>query len=285
MPYPLANYQLVFLITCTDNAHISTCIESVSKNNDSLNCLVLLLLQNNISIPFEQYITPYTFIKVLYTDHIIPLSQARNILLKSEDIVPDAYYMFPDDDSVFDRHFFDSFQKIIKRNTLIAVKGSQNKTAYFLKMPDRKIASVTDFNKAISVNMVIKGTTIALVGDFDEKLGVGNYYGAGEDNDYFLRCSAIEQFVFTNDLWNYHPLPYKKISQPVKSVLKRYKSYGRGVIYMLLKHGMHAEAFKVVIRGYLGAIKNIILFNWKMGYVYFIAANVRFYTFLKNIGK
>ena len=283
MSHPLKSFQIIFLITCTNNVNISTCLESISKNNHSLNCLILLLLQNNVKLSLESYITPYTSIKVLHKTHTIPLSQARNILLKSERIHAGSFYMFPDDDSVFDQHFFEFFTKIITGNTLIAVKGTQSKSVYFLKMPERKWALISDFDKAISVNMVIKGTTIQKVGNFDEKLGVGNYYGAGEDNDYFLRCNAIEQFVFSNDLWNYHPLPCKNTLQPVSKILIRYKSYGRGVVYMLLKHRMITEAAKVVVKGYLGCIKNLMMLNWKMAYVYFIAGSVRFYTFLKNI--
>lgn len=283
MLQPQKRIQLVFLITCTNSENISACLGSISKNNNSLNCLILLLLQNNIELSVDAYTTSYTSIKILHETHIIPLSRARNILLQSERIYSDSFYMFPDDDSIFDHYFFECFTKVIFNNTLIAVKGTQDQLKYFLKMPSRKVALMSDFDKAISVNMVIKGDTIQKIGGFDEELGVGNYYGAGEDNDYFLRCNAIEQFVFSNDLWNYHPLPHKNALQSLNNILSRYKSYGRGVIYMLLKHKMILEASKVVVKGYLGCIKNLGTLNWKMAYVYLIAANTRLNTFVKNI--
>ncbi len=275
-------YHLVFIITCTNDLNINNCIESISIGNKSVKLLCLILLQNNIKLSLDKYITDYTDIKVFNIDNIIALSKARNLLLSSHSIIPSAYYMFPDDDSLFDNLFFDRFEHIISQNTLIAVKATQDKKTFFLKMPHKSIATISDYAKAISVNMIIKGSVIENVGGFDENLGVGNYYGAGEDNDYFIRCNKIESFTFSNDIWNYHPLQ-QNISLPVSKLIARYKSYGRGVVYMLLKHRMYGAAFKVIFRGYAGAILNLISLNIKKAYVYFIAANTRLYVFFQNL--
>ncbi len=276
-------YNLVFIITCTDEKNIVSCIESISKYNNSIKLLCLVLLQNNISLTLDKYITQHTSINTTCINEIIPLSVARNKLLSSRDIISNAYYMFPDDDSLFDNTFFESFDNIIRGNTLIAVKATQDRVSYFTKMPNQRYAKDNDYNKAISVNMVIRGSVIEQVGKFDEELGVGNYYGAGEDNDYFLRCNAIEPFTFSNDIWNYHPLQNNKLDIPIPQMIKRYKTYGRGVVYMLLKHRMYASAFYVVVRGYLGAILNLLKLDFRMSYIYMVASNSRLETFIKNI--
>ena len=279
------SYRIVFIITCIDSANILDCIQSITSNNHSLRCLLLVLLQNGITLSLEEYQTQLSEIKTFKTNSVLPLSQARNLLLKKEVVYEDAYYMFPDDDSLFDSRFFSLFPYLINGNTLIAVRGCQDASKYFLAQKHETKLSKRDFDKAISVNMVITGKTILQVGDFDENLGVGNYYGAGEDNDYFIRCCEVGDFVAINSLWNYHPLPEVLQQYSLRKMMKRYISYGRGVIYMLMKHRMRGKACKVVIRGYLGSVKNFVCFHWKMAVIYFVAANVRCGLFLKMLIK
>lgn len=278
-------YQIVFLVTCIDANNILNCVQSITRNNHSLKCLVLVLLQNEILLYLKEEQTAWTEIKTYNIKNILPLSQARNFLFNVEEIYKDAYYMFPDDDSLFDEHFFSSFSTLVHGNTLIAVKGAQDSSKYFLRQSNKYCLSIGDYVKAISVNMIIKGETILGVGDFDENLGVGNFYGAGEDNDYFIRCCKLYNFSSINSLWNYHPLPCLNDNQSLKKLANKYISYGRGVVYMLLKHGLWVRALWVVVRGYLGCVKNLFSFHWKMAFVYFMSANTRCVLFIKIIIK
>lgn len=278
-------FHLTCFITCTDTCNICNCIRTISEGNNRFKLLCMVLLQNGIELDLKQYITKYTFIKTYHVDKIIPLSQARNLLISNCQIEESAYYMFPDDDSTFDISFFDNFERNVCGNTLISVKASQDKVSYFVKMPDRRYSRKIDYHYAISVNMIITGKTLLQVGKFDEELGVGNYYGSGEDNDFFIRCNAIEPFTFSNELWNYHPLQKDNLNLPLNKLILRYKSYGRGIVYMLIKHKMICSIMTVIIRGYCGCIYNILKLNFRMSYVYFLAANARLYTFIKNINK
>lgn len=274
---------LIFFITCTNDHYIKRCIESISSSNNHLKIRCEILLQNGVSIPLKQLETTNTLIDIYNIENIISLSKARNILMSKLEIDESAYYMFPDDDSIFDETFFNNFRSVVRGNTLMAVKATQDKESYFIKMPKRVYAKKTDYHNAISVNMIIKGKTLRQVGEFDENLGVGNYYGAGEDNDYFIRCSTIEPFIYTNDIWNYHPLQKDNFNLPVEKLVERYKYYGRGVMFMLLKHGMVFQAWILIIRGYFGALLYLLKLNTKMSYVYFKAANERLSTFFKRI--
>lgn len=281
-----SKYQLIFITTCQSDTHIRTFLSSVSLNNNKIKCLILLLLQNDVKIPIELYNTNYTDIIEVEYNGKCSLSDARNILLKKYDIQRNAWYMFPDDDSSFDSSFFENFMTYVKSNVLISVKGAnENPDKYFLKMPDnRKVVFKNDFKYAISVNQVIRGETIGQTGLFDEMLGVGCYFGAGEDNDYFLRCLNISDFKFCPELWNYHPLQNleSRKEQPLAKLSSRYKSYGRGVIYMLKKHNMIKEAIIITLRGYLGSIIYLLKFNLKMSYIYLVAANERFRILVKK---
>lgn len=277
---------LVLVVTCINNRFISSCIKSISEHNTCVPCTVLLLLQNNVQVDFESYETPYTHIEVLKTPSLLPLSQARNRVLAHQPIDTQAWYMFPDDDSTFDSAFFERFASSVQRNTLIGVKGADAAPdTFFLKIPQTdRLASKNDYHFAISVNMIVSGRTVAQVGEFDQQMGVGCHYGAGEDNDYFFRCMAVEPFAFCPSLWTYHPLQnQKQLSKiPLQKLIDRYKSYGRGVVYMLKKHNMHKEAIRVILRGYAGAALCLCKLNPKMSLVYFLAANERFRTFVEK---
>lgn len=278
-------YDLVFITTFVNKEHIETLMASIINTNKSLNVLLLIICQNGHSI--LKHTTEYISTIYILLPNMVGLSKARNIGLNYlyKQNIDYKYIMFPDDDSIFDESFFINFATYIRGNTLIAVKASQDRQSYFIKMPNKQLASFKDYKYAISVNMIVRKTCILEVGGFDEELGVGNYYGSGEDNDFFIRCNAIEPFTFSNELWNYHPLQKDNLNLPLNKLILRYKSYGRGIVYMLIKHKMICSIMTVIIRGYCGCIYNILKLNFRMSYVYFLAANARLYTFIKNINK
>lgn len=277
--------SIACIITCTDDKHIHNCVNSIALSNRKIDLSCFILLQNNLNFSFDSYITEKTNFFVYHCENVIPLSSARNILLREALKVHFDYYMFPDDDSLFDSYFFSNFEKYISGNTLIAVKATQDRQSFFIKMPNKQFADSRDYHFAISVNMIIKSDVIKKVVFFDEKLGVGNYYGAGEDNDYFLRCIKYDSFTFSNKIWNYHPLQKNNHNLPIELLKKRYKSYGRGVIYMLVKHKMYLSACLLVCKGYCGAVISILKLNLKMTYIYIIAGNERLCTLIRCLNK
>lgn len=275
-------YDLVFITTFVNKEHIETLMASIINTNKSLNVLLLIICQNGHSI--LKHTTEYISTIYILLSNMVGLSKARNIGLNYlyKHNIDYKYIMFPDDDSIFDESFFINFATYIRGNTLIAVKASQDRQSYFIKMPNKQLASFKDYKYAISVNMIVRKKCILEVGGFDEELGVGAYYGAGEDNDFFIRCNNIESFTFCNNIWNYHPLQKENISLPLEKLISRYKSYGRGVISMLVKHHMYNAAITTIIRGYLGSLINLFHLRPQMSYVYFVAANTRLVTLFKR---
>lgn len=284
----LAKYDIAFVTTCVDDRHIYDLLDSVYEHHHDVRCAILLLVQNSIKVNIEKYYVEEIDIRVISTNNIIPLSVARNILLKEfvlneHDPVIAQYYMFPCDDTSLDDIFFMNFKSEVVSNTLIVVRASENKDKYFPKLPKYEYARKSDYNKVLSVSMIISWRSLLNVGLFDENLGVGCYYGAGEDNDFFLRCNEFEPFRFCRGLYTMHPSQGIILQLPVETLIKRYKSYGRGVIYVLCKHSLYWQALKVCLRGYLGSIKNFVLLNFKMMRVYFVAANERTKTLFRYI--
>lgn len=90
----------------------------------------------------------------------------------------------------------------------------------------------------MSVNMIIQYDHFIEIGFFDERMGVGAKYGAGEDGDFFLRiCERFGPFVFNQHLHTFHPASDTKFATiSLKALIERYKKYGEGVVFLLCKH-------------------------------------------------
>ncbi|UZJ65443.1 hypothetical protein OKW96_04400 [Sphingobacterium sp. KU25419] len=77
-------------------------------------------------------------------------------------------------------------------------------------------------------------------------------------------------FHFTNELYNMHPaasLTYTAMS--LETLVNRFNNYGRGVVFVLMKHSLYFEAIKICFRGAAGSIVNALKGNFKLSYVYF----------------
>lgn len=282
-------YDIIFISTCTSDAYINTYLSSVLNNNNTVDICIVFLLQNDLrynEVLKNEKIT----IHYIYTSTILSLSRARNICLNyiKQSGIYSRYIMFPDDDTTFDKHFFQNFNKVVSSNMLIDVmcEGSTIPYVSLSKFKDRDL--VTSHKYAMSVNMIIKSDNVFEIGDFDEQLGVGAKYGAGEDGDYFIRvCKKYGPFVYTNKLWNYHPSAddkYRQIS--LLKLLRRYKTYGEGVIYLLVKHKMYFQAIKCILSGFAGAFIALFLkFNAKLSIARLYGGITRFNVFCKLLLK
>ena len=278
--------DLVMITTCTSDSYIANMLESVTRNNKDINVEIISILQNNVKSNVES--TNNTFIHYIHLNEVISLSKARNIALKylfSESLSYN-YIMFPDDDSSFDRDFFINFKQNIKSCSLIDVYGTGTTTLYKShNFKDGEILSLKNYKNAMSVNIIIDSDTQKKVGNFDENLGVGNYYGAGEDADYYIRCiNAGASFYYLKSLWNFHPMDSDKNNQmSLSHLIRRYRSYGRGQIYMLLKHNLKLEALKCVFSALFGSIIALFKLDLKLCLARSYAFLVRLKTFLNNL--
>lgn len=282
-------FDLVFVVTCTDLNNVNNLLNSICNYNKYIKVGLVLLVQNGFKLSTEvshDFLTVYK----LYSNQKYSLSKARNLCLdfyKSSQI-DSTYIMFPDDDTTFDESFFMNFSRIVTSNTLIDVLCKGTRIPYMSFRGLKNGDYTTCHEHAMSVNMIVKSDNALELGGFDESLGVGARYGAGEDGDYFIRvCKQFGPFKYTNQLWNYHPSADSKYSQiSLIRLLKRYKTYGEGVIYLLLKHKMYFEAIKCVLSGFAGAIIAFFLnFNIKLSIARFYGGMTRFSFYLKFLLK
>lgn len=287
---PSHKYDIVFVSTFVDLKNINYLIDSICKAslNTDLNILLLIVCQNNLLIKFKD--TKTVHIECLYKSAILPLSIARNVAIEyimSRQIKMD-FIMFPDDDSTFDETFFLNYKTCIKKkqNYLIDVYCTgTNKLFKNINSMEFGLLQAKNWHSACSVNMLISSESFFKVTFFDEMLGVGSKYGAGEDNDYFIRvCKVSNGFIYNKKMYNYHPA-IKDTSQKytLLSLVQRYKKYGVGVVAFLCKHAMFKDAFIICLRALLGSIKNLLVFNFRLSLAYlssFYFRSKMFFVFL-----
>ncbi|MDY3789691.1 glycosyltransferase family A protein [Bacteroides fluxus] len=255
-------YDLIFISTCTVLDHVHNLLSSIANNNKSLKVCVVTLFQCGLDSDVI-YDTPHSvFVKLKYGE-LCGLSKARNIGIRyvREFNLVASYVMFPDDDSTFDKEFFDNFKNEVHSDTLINVFCEGTRSLY-QKMPQLSYLEKTDnYLNAMSVNMIIQYDHFMEVGFFDERMGVGAKYGAGEDGDFFLRiCEQFGPFVFNQHLHTFHPALNTKFAViPLKDLIIRYKKYGEGVIFLLCKHKKYRHALLCATMGLLGAFKALLV--------------------------
>ena len=262
-------FDLIFLTTAQNALHINNLLDSICRYNYKLNINIIILLQNSVKINQEKYQNKNTTINVITTNKKYSLSKARNICIDYiiDNKIKSKYIMFPDDDTTFDSSFFINFENTVTQNCLIDVYCTETKHHYqaIKQLPDNSLT--TDYKYAMSVNMIISYDHFIHIGKFDENMGVGAKYGAGEDGDYFLRtCEKFGSFKVYHKLYNFHSAPDRKFEDlSLSKLIKRYKTYGEGVIYLLYKHNKPRQAIQCIIYGLLGSIKSFIFdFNLKL---------------------
>ena len=281
----MKKYDLIFITTFINKDVVKVLLESSLKNKSVSLCMVLVG-QKGLKMDLEPYRTPWTDFHQIVIPGLLNSSQGRNVgidYVLQQGIISD-FVMFPDDDSSFDKEFFDGFNGNAKRGYcyLTDVKDPKGSGKYFVKINKKAFATSSPktgylkrnlWNCVGAVNMLLDYNTFLNVGRFDERMGVGAEYGAGEDSDYFLRSldgGAI--YLYDPDLYSCHPLGkdrYKTLSY--SQLLNRFKKYGEGVVYMLCKHKMYGQAFKICFKGLGGCAVSLLKLDFKMSFVYLYA--------------
>ncbi len=282
------SYNLIFISTFIDRKNIDNLINTVTENNQTLSILFIIVNQtkSELILPSSTHIDFHQINK-----ERLSLSKARNIGINylTENNIQFEHIMFPDDDTTFSDVFFDRYKDYISsdENYLIDVYcfGSNNLFKQ-LKYPEGEFLNRYNFEAAMSVNMIINYKTFMQVGLFDERLGVGAKYGAGEDTDYFIRASdsIVHGFIFTKVLYNFHPSSSNKFSKmKLQHIINKYTNYGNGVIFMLCKHKMYLEAFNICFRAIGGALVAFYKLKFNLFLAYIIAFFSRLSMFIKCI--
>jgi hypothetical protein len=286
----MLQYDAIFISTFINHLYVDKLIDSIISHNKRIKLYLLFINQTDISLNINKSPSKFIHVEEIFSKRV-SLSAARNIGIKYvlENTINAQYVLFPDDDSTFDDVFFNCLSSIVKdgrKNYLIDVYVENTNELYIKNnLPDGKLVINNKPQVAMSVNMLINMQTFKAVGFFDEKMGVGAEYGAGEDTDYFIRCVAFSgAFIYTKMIWNYHPdFEDKHNTFSFKQLLKKYRNYGRGVIYMNMKHHFYFSAFKLCISALGGSVLALINLDFRLSLARLYAFFVRSFTFVMLI--
>lgn len=281
--------DILMISTFIDSRMIKILLDSLIINK-SVKLHLVLLAQRGLDIDISKYTSELNDISIVKSENGYGLSQARNICMDyimKHNIVAD-YVMFPDDDCFFSSDFFSNFREETKDKLpyIIASYGTNTKT-HIIKTNcnDGDKLYRKSYNIVASINLLVPYFLFEQVGKFDEILGVGAKYGAGEDADYYFRCfKYIDYFIYTDKLFNYHPLSVDKNKEMTLSqLMSRYIKYGNGVIYLFYKHKMIKDAFYLCFKALCGCLISLFKLDFRMSYVYFIVVFTRSYMLAKLI--
>lgn len=273
----MKRYNLIFITTFINLDKVEIFLHSLA-HNQSLQLKVILVAQKGLIVNIERYQNEYTSISIIEVPGLLSLSKARNLgidyVLVNE--IKADYVMFPDDDSSFDSLFFTQFKEETKDNSplIIDVYNENSKVRYIRHTLKHGSKLLCKHHYAVgSTNMVIPYSLFVNVGHFDELMGVGAKYGAGEDGDYYIR--SIQSggiFIYNSNLYNFHPKVDKKYKELThQQLLLRYKNYGMGVAYLFFKHKMYLNSCLLCFKALAASFICLIKLDFKMSSVYFYA--------------
>lgn len=279
-------YDIVMIVPFMKRQIVNNLLHSLLENNKRH--LILLILVD-MSLEQEEMLQTSNLLTVerIFLNKKLSSSQSRNkgieFLLSHN--VSFRYLMFPDDDTTFDASFFDLYDRVIQGNTILNVLCQETKKPYSnYHIKDGALLRKRDVLFVGCVRLLLSRETFYKVGFFDEQLGIGAKYGAGEDGDYFLRALAYGEFHYTEKLYTLHPTPSGKYrSMSFKSLITRFNNYGKGVMYMLCKHKLYREGCIVCLRAIAGGGVAFITGKWRLACAYWCSFFSRFFMFLSRL--
>jgi hypothetical protein len=282
-------YDFIFITSCCDVSEIYNLIDSINSNNSKLRIL-LIITNMSCEILNLENISKFDY-KLINVNKILNSSESRNlgidfVLQKN---LYSYYIAFPDDDTTYDKLFFDFFYNLIYtkanvfNNFICNVKCRENTNLYYRKKIANNPFKATkyDFDNVGAVNIILNFNTFYNNKYFNEKYGVGSIYGAGEDGDYFLRALNHSDFFYNPEFYTIHPTPNtlnKKLNY--KDLNYRMIKYSRGVISVLCLHKMYLFAFYITLRAFGGFLINLKS-NFRISILFFKIFFLRLYFLFK----
>lgn len=190
----------------------------------------------------------------------ISLSYARNQALK---IAAGRYVAFPDDDCTYPPGLIEAVEA-----RLIDPAFAKKWKGICFRFPGAKTHTSSSIGRFELMGKVISFSFVAQRLDdegnalfFDERLGVGNYFGAGEESEYLFRGLGQGRLLYMGDVEIFHP-------EKTLTSFERERSYGRGfgaLANVFLRDGSFKGVF-ISLKILIGPIFKIVWFaatiNW-----------------------
>lgn len=245
---------------------IENCIKSINAQT-WIDYEIIIIDQSDDDIT-EEYIKTLNDYKIIYRHvNYKGLSKARNDAIK---LATGDYLCLIDDDAYYDKDFLlnaeNYLQKYHKRNIILSGYIHDNNTdrpfADYKEKNNCKNLTIREIVRTCpSAGLIIPMHLIDVIGNFDEKFGVGACYPACEETDLLLRAvSANYKVVYLQNLKLKHPYPidiktalidYKKLATYYKGLGAMFKkNLGQKNIYAL--KGYYIEVWiKLLVKKYL----------------------------------
>lgn len=277
-------FDLVLITPFINDKNINSLLQSIDNNNN-LSILIVLIDMTCVEIKFNENVIKNNFQYVhLRKNKILNSSESRNVglsyLLTNQ--IDFKYLMFPDDDSTFDNSFLNEFVKLKDENIILNLLNTDTKDKYSnYNKKDNELITKYDVEFIGCVRFLFTKELIYQIGLFDERMGIGAKYGAGEDGDYFLRALAFTKLIYKEKLFTFHPSANNKhLTLSFSQLIKRYSTYGIGVMFLVCKHRLYYSAFKIIFKGFLGFIYYLSTLKFRLALTYFMVFQIRIYYFI-----
>ena len=199
-------------------------------------------------------------IKYIYTD-IKGLSHARNIGIKE---ASGKYLCLLDDDAVYPPQYLETIKNLIGEDRIVSgviFSIDDYKTPFinYQKCLDGKEMSVTRIVEACpSAALAFPRNLVLQIGGFNECLGVGNEFAAGEETEFLLRAlDARYSVIHSKKTIAYHPIKPVDYSN-LKGVYKH--AMGKGALYKIeCKRGHKIRLLLFAMKNTIGMIIKMFL--------------------------
>ena len=223
----------IILATLNRSKEIEACLQSL-ENQIEKDFEVIIVDQSeddktkHISEKFDNINIKY------YNVPFRGLSKARNYGIKR---TKGNYICLIDDDAVYSENYLLEAKNAILKHGEVVVSGKilslEDRTTPFVKYDSKVHDKPLNVNSIMkfcpSAALVIPTNAVSKIGNFDERLGVGNEYASGEETDYLLRIyDCGYKIYFCENMIAYHPI------KPVTSLIPVYKHYmGKGALFKI----------------------------------------------------
>lgn len=279
-------YDLIFLVTSRDKSLSERFISNIVDSYDNNLELLLFFVNQKAITNYESFDFKFDF-QVIDTE-LVGLSSARNIGLDilRENNINAKFIMFPDDDSTFDKTFFQKFNQLDSKSELNYVTPIYNVGTFdtYIGCKNCNYKLLTEKNVAIvgSPNQILNYQLYKTLIYFDTKLGVGADYGSSEDHDLFYKLLENgATYVYTEIVYSFHPMKtnnYNNVS--LRKILNRFSNYSKGFAYVNFKYRIYYHFPEYLYRTLLASIFFLVKLRLKLSFAYLIQFFIRIYFIL-----
>jgi glycosyltransferase involved in cell wall biosynthesis len=263
-------------------AELGKLLESLSKQ--SFGSFEVIVADQNPVGTLEPLIAKFADrMRIIHVFSALGLSRARNCGLKH---ASGLYVGFPDDDCWYESDtLYKAHHELTCGEPLIGVSGmvfDERGEKVMGRWPDAPQIIVKNnvFKTAISFSFFVRRNIAAIIGGFDEELGLGSGtpWGSAEETDFLVRAIVHGKMRYCPDLVFRHP---KKIDNP-ELILTRSYSYGAGFGRVLQKNSFPFSVVAVYLaRPLAGCLLKLIQFDFLTSRFYYSTFRGRLYGLMR----